>query len=101
MTDKENAGVSLYDDIRAWARDGFIAKVNAIYLGAFDVLLYLISIANCNNIATVSLQTIARNTGFSRETVRKMVRELEKQDVIMRLHCARGKEMDYAILTDK
>lgn len=78
-------------------RTGAMAKINRIYLGSIAVLMYLESIAK-DDIATCSLQTIARNTGYGRATVIRMLRALENENIVIRLHCARGINMDYAII---
>jgi len=87
-----------FDNLHGLIQDGVIAEINKIYLGSFEIILYLMSIANENNIAECSLQTIARNTGYGRDTVRVRLRELENAGLIMRLHCARGKKMQYAMV---
>ncbi len=83
-------------------KNGFIGLLNSIHKGGFSV--YCALLAYCDNEddsaleSEVSLRELASVTGYSIEHVRRILRAMEKDSIIKRLHKESGRVQKYEII---
>jgi len=87
-----------FEDVKI--KNGFIAILNTIHKGGWSV--YCALLAYCENEdeleAEVTLKELGSITGYTIESVRQILRALEQENIIKRLHREQGRTQKYEII---